>query len=97
MIEVLEYKQFWEFWFFCFSLYTVYRNEWLILAFNDLLAVQSVLSIDMKSSIKKLLVLIDQSCSGYLIYFGYKIFDRPVEASMWCETKCLGLFSSIEN
>ena len=35
----------------------------------------------MKSPIKKLLVSINQSNSGYLIYFYFKIFDRTKEAN----------------
>ena len=37
--------------------------------------IQSVLSINMKSPIKKLLVSTNQSSSGSLIYFAYSCFD----------------------
>lgn len=46
---------------------TAYRNDCLTLTFNCLFLIQSILSISMNSPIKKLLVLIKQSNSGYLI------------------------------
>ena len=36
-----------------------------------------------KSLIRKLLVSINQSFSGYLIYFYYSFFDRAKEANMY--------------
>ena len=42
---------------------------------NCFLAIQSVLSINMKSLIRKLLVLTNQSFSGSFIYFAYRCFD----------------------
>ena len=50
---------------------TVYRNDWLTLKSNCLFAIQSELSIGIKSPMKKLLVSIKQSNSGNFIYFWF--------------------------
>ena len=50
---------------------TVYRNNWLTLKSNCLFAIQSELSIGMKSPMKKLLVSIKQSNSGNFVYFWF--------------------------
>ena len=42
---------------------------------NCFFAIQSVVSINIKSPINKLLVLIAQTSSDSLIYFGYRCFD----------------------
>ena len=47
------------------------------------LPIRSVLSMNINSRISKLLVSINQSFSGYLIYFYYNIFDRAKEANMY--------------
>ena len=39
--------------------------------------------MNIKSLIRKLLVSINQSFSGYLIYFYYNFFDRTKEANMY--------------
>ena len=51
---------------------TAYRNDCLTVTFSCLFVIQSILSISMNSPIKKLIVLIDQSNSGYLILAYYK-------------------------
>ena len=61
---------------FKLKLGTVYRHYFLR-------AIQSVLSISMKSPIKKLLVSINQSSSGNMIYFYQKFFDRAKEANIY--------------
>ena len=48
---------------------TIYRNDWYTLTSNCLFAIQSVLSISMKSRIKKLLISIKQSNS--VIWFNF--------------------------
>ena len=68
--------------FKCFF-YCLYK--WLIeLTSNCFFAIQSVLSINMKSPIRKLLVLTNQSSSGSLIYFAYKCNDNQ-------RTKCANI------
>ena len=47
------------------------------------LFIQSVLSININSPIKKVLVSINQSSFDYLIYFYYKFFDRAKTASIY--------------
>ena len=54
----------------------VYRHQFLR-------AIQSVLSISMKSPIKKLLVSINQLSSSNMIYFYQKFFDRDKEANIY--------------
>ena len=72
-----------------------YRNDWLTLTFNCLFAIQSAVSISIKSPIKKLLVSINQSDSGNLIYFYYKFFDRAQETNTYAiksKRPCLQIF-----
>ena len=47
------------------------------------LFIQSVLSININSPIKKVLVSINQSSFDYLIYFYYKFFDRAKTANIY--------------
>ena len=62
----------------------IFLKYWLILyIFRISLCVTSPLSMNIKSLIRKLLVSINQSFSGYLIYFYYNFFDRTKEANMY--------------
>ena len=56
------------------------------LTLNCFFAIQSVLSINMKSPITKLLVLTNQSPSGSLIYFPYS-FDNQ-------RSKCANIYET---